>query len=49
YEKSGYEEITTDIKSRLVDLREQYQVPRQDPSAPWYHDTLVRLLEWWFR
>ncbi|MFT5482523.1 MAG: arylsulfatase A-like enzyme, partial [Halieaceae bacterium] len=49
YEKSGYEAITTDIKSRLVDLREQYQVPRQDPSAPWYHDTLVRLLEWWFR
>lgn len=48
YGQPGYEGITRDLKSRLADLREQYQVPEEDPSAPWYHGTAVRILEWWF-
>lgn len=49
YGKSGYENITTELKSRLDNLREQYQVPEEDPSAPWYHGIAVRILEWWYR
>jgi arylsulfatase A-like enzyme len=45
YAKPGYEEITRDMKQRLQALRAQYQVPLDDPQAPWYHDVLVRSVE----
>ncbi|MFT5766983.1 MAG: arylsulfatase A-like enzyme [Halioglobus sp.] len=46
--KAGYEEIQSDLESRLKALRIKYQVPEEDPSVPWYHGPVVRLLEWWF-
>jgi arylsulfatase A-like enzyme len=49
YGKPEYEAITRDLKTRLQGLREQYQVPREDPSVPWYHGLAVRILEWWFK
>jgi arylsulfatase A-like enzyme len=49
YGKPDYEGITNELKSRLDNLREQYQVPEEDPSVPWYHGTAVRILEWWFK
>jgi len=48
YGKPGYEDITRDLRSRLDKLRQQYRVPEEEPSAPWYHGTAVRFLEWWF-
>ena len=45
YGKQGYHEITVDLKQRLDALRKQYQVPAEDPSAPWYHGPLIRLVE----
>ncbi|MFT5481726.1 MAG: arylsulfatase A-like enzyme [Halieaceae bacterium] len=49
YGQSDYGDITRELKSRLNNLRRQYQLPDKDPSAPWYHGTAVRILEWWFR
>ena len=49
YGKSGYEDITNELKSRLDNLREQYQVPAEDPEAPWYHGPAVRAAEWWLK
>jgi len=49
YGKPSYEDVTNDLKIRLNNLRKQYKVPDEDPSAPWYHGTLVRMLEWWFK
>ena len=46
YGKPGYAEITKDMKRRLGQLRELYQVPDQDPEAPWYHGPLIRVFEW---
>jgi len=48
YGKPGYEEIQEDLERRLARLREQYRVPEEDPSAPWYYGPAVRVLEWWF-
>ena len=45
YGKPGYDAITRDLKQRLQALRTQYQVPTEDPQAPWYHDLLVRSVE----
>ncbi len=45
YGKPGYEGTTRELKQRLQALRVKYQVPDQDPEAPWYHDALVRTLE----
>ena len=44
YGKPGYEEITADLKRRLQALREQYQVPEEDPEVPWYHGPLIEWL-----
>jgi arylsulfatase A-like enzyme len=49
YGKPGYEEIQGDLKERLADLRQRYQVPEEDPPVPWYHGPVVRALEWWFK
>ena len=49
YGKAGYDEIERDLKTRLNALRERYQVPDEDPSVPWYHGMVVRLLEWWIK
>ncbi len=46
YGKPGFEAITADLKKRLQSLRAQYQVPEQDPEAPWYHGPMIRLFEW---
>ena len=45
YGKPGYDDITRDLQRRLQALRAQYQVPEDDPQAPWYHDALVRAVE----
>ena len=45
YGKSGYDDITGDLKRRLQALRAQYQVPETDPEAAWYHGAVVRALE----
>jgi arylsulfatase A-like enzyme len=48
YHEAGYEKVIDDLKLRLAALRSRYQVPEDDPPAPWYHGAVVRLLEWWF-
>jgi len=45
YGQPGYAEITRDMKQRLEQLRKTYQVPVQDPEAPWYHGPLIRVFE----
>lgn len=45
YGQAGYSEITADLKQRLQKLRHAYQVPTEDPEAPWYHGPLIRLVE----
>jgi arylsulfatase A-like enzyme len=45
YGTPGYEAITRDLKQRLQALRVQYQVPQEDPQAPWYHGPLIRVFE----
>lgn len=45
YGKPGYDEITRDLEQRLQALRAQYDVPEDEPQAPWYHGALVRVLE----
>jgi arylsulfatase A-like enzyme len=45
YGKPGYDDLTSELKRRLQALRARYQVPAEDPQAPWYHDTLVRTVE----
>jgi arylsulfatase A-like enzyme len=45
YGKSGYGPLTTDLKTRLDNLRSEYQVPEQDPEVPWYHGILIRIVE----
>ena len=45
YGTTGYADITRDLQQRLKALREQYQVPETDPSVPWYHGPLIRVLE----
>jgi arylsulfatase A-like enzyme len=45
YGKPGYDEITRDLEQRLQALRAQYDVPEDEPQAPWYHGALVRALE----
>jgi len=45
YGKPGYAEVTRDLERRLRALRAQYQVPDDEPRAPWYHDALVRAVE----
>ncbi|MEH6580873.1 MAG: sulfatase [Halioglobus sp.] len=49
YGKAGYEAIQKDLKTRLKALRQRYQVPEEDPSAPWYYGTFIQLIEWWFK
>jgi len=49
YGKPGYEAISKDLKQRLAALREQYQVPEEDPEVPWYHGPAVRVIEWWLK
>ena len=49
YGKAGHENVVKDLKLRLAALRSRYQVPDDDPPAPWYFGALVRLLEWWFK
>jgi arylsulfatase A-like enzyme len=46
YGDPRYKELERDLKSRLEILRADYQVPEDDPEAPWYHGPLVRFLEW---
>jgi len=46
YGKPGYEETTRDLKQRLNTLRDQYQVPEEDPDVVWYHGLVIRLMEW---
>ena len=45
YGKPGYEAITVDLQQRLSQLRDQYQVPDEDPEVPWYHGPLIRTME----
>lgn len=45
YGKPGYDNVTRDLKQRLAALRQRYQVPQQDPEAPWYHGPLIRVIE----
>jgi arylsulfatase A-like enzyme len=45
YGAPGYKDITRDLKQRLQALRELYQVPQEDPSAPWYHGPMIRVFE----
>lgn len=45
YGEPGLETLTSDLKSRLAALREQYKVPEQDPEVPWYHGPLIRVFE----
>jgi arylsulfatase A-like enzyme len=46
YGQPGYEAVTRNLKSRLAALREQYQVPDEDPEVPWYHGYVIRTVEW---
>ena len=45
YGAAGYTELTDDLVKRLKSLREQYQVPENDPEAPWYHGPMIRVFE----
>lgn len=45
YGQPAYAEISNDLKRRLEHLRATYQVPDEDPEAPWYHGPLVRIFE----
>jgi arylsulfatase A-like enzyme len=45
YGLPGYGAVTRDLESRLSGLRELYQVPEEDPEAPWYHGPLIRAFE----
>lgn len=45
YGDAAYGEVTKDLKARLAALREQYQVPEEDPEVPWYHGMVIRLME----
>jgi arylsulfatase A-like enzyme len=45
YGAPAYAAITSDLKQRLKALRQQFQVPEEDPSAPWYHGPLIRVFE----
>jgi arylsulfatase A-like enzyme len=45
YGAAGYTELTADLVKRLKALREQYQVPENDPEAPWYHGPMIRVFE----
>ena len=45
YGTVGYEQISVELRQRLNALRAQYQVPEKDPSAPWYHGPLIRVVE----
>lgn len=45
YGKAGYEALTKELKTRLNALRDQYNVPEQDPEVPWYHGPLIRVME----
>jgi arylsulfatase A-like enzyme len=45
YGAAGYTELTDDLVKRLKSLREQYQVPENDPEAPWYHGPMIRVIE----
>ena len=49
YGTAGYGDIERELKVRLIALREQYEVPQEDPQAPWYHGPAVRVMEWWFK
>lgn len=49
YGTAGYGDIERELKIRLIALREQYEVPQEDPQAPWYHGPAVRVMEWWFK
>jgi arylsulfatase A-like enzyme len=49
YGTAGYGDIERELKTRLIALREQYEVPQEDPQAPWYHGPAVRVMEWWFK
>ena len=44
--KAGFETITEQLLKRLTELRTEYNVPEQDPVAPWYHGYLIRFVEW---
>ncbi len=46
YGQSDYDVIVTDLKRRLQKLRDFYQVPDRDPDVPWYHDYMIRTIEW---
>ena len=41
----AYDAVTVQLREGLDTLRKQYTVPVEDPSAPWYHGTLIRLIE----
>lgn len=49
YGQPGREALTADLKAQLDALREKYQVPQEDPEAPWYHGALIRLAEFLLR
>jgi arylsulfatase A-like enzyme len=49
YGRPNYDGITRDLQRRLQDLRRQYGVPEEDPSAPWYHGVMIRLFEQFMR
>ena len=49
YDHPDYAEVRADLERRLIVLRERYQVPDEDPSAPWWYPSwIVQLVEWWF-
>ena len=49
YNTPAYADLISDLKLRLNALRTQYQVPEEDPSVPWYHGFLIRVIEQLFK
>ena len=45
YGDPALDAVVADLKQRLQALRLQYEVPEEDPRAPWYHGPLIRLAE----
>ena len=45
YNSAAHADVLKDMKVRLGKLRTAYQVPEEDPQAPWYHGMLIRLAE----
>jgi arylsulfatase A-like enzyme len=45
YNSPAHQKLIPELKQRLQQLKIQYDVPEEDPEAPWYHEYLIKLAE----